>query len=506
MKKGRLISLTRIFAVAFLLLSTAFANAQEEATFVGSIDSLWSKPGNWADGLKPNENVNYVTINADVLVDEDVTILNLRDAMPCSMTVKAGKKLTVLASIDWHDGDFILEDGAQLVYQDDLHAIVKKKIAAYDQDTHALEFIASPVMETITPSLENGFLTDPDTGFQLLYYDEETHLWVSFHNTPFGLENGRGYTYVNALDTVLLFEGTLKGSAAPVEVSLDYHASNGGLAGCNLVGNPLPCNALTNRSYYALDGKGKSLLAVPASSATAIPPCKGIFMKAESVGEVVSFSKTEDFQMVENGGYVELSVGKTTAQDVAIDNAIISFNAGDDLGKFLMFEEQPSLFFAKDSKELAIISVDSVDALPLKFKAAENTSYTMKFDQKDLNLNYLHLIDNLSGNNIDLLTTPTYTFTANTSDYASRFRLIFDPHFGVEEYEHQEFAYYADGEIRFIANTHDASLQVIDMTGRVVVSVGGNTRCVPTTGIPTGVYVLRLMDGNSVRVQKIMIE
>ena len=229
-------------------------------------------------------------------------------------------------------------------------------------------------------------------------------------------------------------------------------------------------------------------------------------MKAESVGEVVSFSKTEDFQMVENGGYVELSVGKTTAQDVAIDNAIISFNAGDDLGKFLMFEEQPSLFFAKDSKELAIISVDSLDALPLKFKAAENTSYTMKFEQKDLNLSYLHLIDNLSGNNIDLLTTPTYTFTANTSDYASRFRLIFDPHFGVEEYEHQEFAYYSDGEIRFIADTHDASLQVIDMTGRVVVSVGGNTRCVTTSGISTGVYVLRLMDGNSVRVQKIVID
>ena len=96
-------------------------------------------------------------------------------------------------------------------------------------------------------------------------------------------------------------------------------------------------------------------------------------MKAESEGEVVSFSKTEDAQITENGGYVELSVSKTTAQDVAIDNAIISFNAGDDLGKFLMFEEQPSLFFAKDSKELAIISVDSVDALPLKFKAAENT-------------------------------------------------------------------------------------------------------------------------------------
>ena len=52
----------------------------------------------------------------------------------------------------------------------------------------------------------------------------------------------------------------------------------------------------------------------------------------------------------------------------------------------------------------------------------------------------------------------------------------------------------------------EMALSKYDMTGRVVVSVGGNTQTVPTTGIPTGVYVLRLMDGNSVRVQKIVID
>lgn len=506
MKKSRLVSLTRTIALAFFILSTAFAHAQEVATFLGSIDSLWSKPGNWADGLKPDENVNYVTINTDVVVDEDVTIQNLNDAAPCTLTVKAGKKLTVLASIAWSNGDFILEDGAQLVYQEDLHGIVKKKIAAFDQDTHALEFIASPVMEAFTPSLENGFLTDPDTGFDLVYYEEENHKWVDFHDTPFNLINGRGYAYINALDTLLLFEGTLKGSAEPVEVSLDYHANNGGLAGCNLIGNPLPCNALTDRSYYTLDGKGKSILTVPASSATAIPPCKGIFAKAESAGEVVSFSKMDDAQIAENGGYVELSVSKTTAQDVAIDNAIVSFNAGDDLGKFLMFEEQPSLYFTKDNKELAIISVDSVDALPLKFKAAENTSYTMKFAQKNLNLNYLHLIDNLAGNIIDLLTTPTYTFTANTGDYASRFRLIFDPHYGVEEYQNEAFAYYEDGVIYINgAETQGfASLQIVDLTGRIITNRDAASH-VSTNGIAPGIYVLRLDTGNGIRTQKIVI-
>ena len=49
------------------------------------------------------------------------------------------------------------------------------------------------------------------------------------------------------------------------------------------------------------------------------------------------------------------------------------------------------------------------------------------------------------------------------------------------------------------------SVEVVDMTGRVVVSVGGHTRCVPTTGIPAGAYFLRLIDGDNVKTQKIVL-
>ena len=119
MKTGRFVSLTRNISVALFLFITTFANAQNEAVFLGSIDSLWSNPGNWAEGLKPNENVDYVTINKDVFVDEDVTIQNLHDAGSCTLTVQSGKKMTVLASIDWNNGDFILENASQLVYQQD---------------------------------------------------------------------------------------------------------------------------------------------------------------------------------------------------------------------------------------------------------------------------------------------------------------------------------------------------------------------------------------------------
>lgn len=76
----------------------------------------------------------------------------------------------------------------------------------------------------------------------------------------------------------------------------------------------------------------------------------------------------------------------------------------------------------------------------------------------------------------------------------------------------ETFSYISNGNIVITTDTFDAmdtfnvSLQVIDMTGRVVVSCGGHTRCVPTAGIPAGVYVLRLIDGETVRTQKIVID
>ena len=67
-------------------------------------------------------------------------------------------------------------------------------------------------------------------------------------------------------------------------------------------------------------------------------------------------------------------------------------------------------------------------------------------------------------------------------------------------------AYYADGEIRINeADARGASLQVVDVTGRVVVS--RDVACnVSTNGMAPGVYVLRLIDGDGVKTQKIVID
>ena len=74
------------------------------------------------------------------------------------------------------------------------------------------------------------------------------------------------------------------------------------------------------------------------------------------------------------------------------------------------------------------------------------------------------------------------------------------------------FAYYANGEIVVVGNTvgdaGTASLQVIDVTGRVLVCrdvSNASATSISVAGMPAGVYVLHLINGDKVKTQKIVI-
>ena len=113
---------------------------------------------------------------------------------------------------------------------------------------------------------------------------------------------------------------------------------------------------------------------------------------------------------------------------------------------------------------------------------------------------YLHLIDNLTGDNIDLLQTPSYTFEGKTDDYASRFKLVFVSNDA--ELDNEMFAFVSDGQIIIVG---DGLVQVIDLLGHTLVSKD-NAHRIPTAGMSPGVYVLRLINGEKTQPQKIVIQ
>jgi hypothetical protein len=72
-------------------------------------------------------------------------------------------------------------------------------------------------------------------------------------------------------------------------------------------------------------------------------------------------------------------------------------------------------------------------------------------------------------------------------------------------YDDAPFAYISNGEIRIIGKAQDfKSLQIMDMTGRIVINrdVASN---VSTNELSAGVYVLRLINGNQVKTQKVLV-
>ena len=158
-----------------------------------------------------------------------------------------------------------------------------------------------------------------------------------------------------------------------------------------------------------------------------------------------------------------------------------------------------NIYIPQNNKEYAIAYAGNQTEMPLNFKAVTNGSYTLTVNPEDLEMNYLHLIDHLTGADINLLVTPSYTFTAKTTDYASRFKLVFN---GNSAEGNDDFAF-IDGNGNIIVNGSGMG-QIIDMMGRVITNV--ETSYVSTNGMAPGVYVLRLINGENVKTQKIVIK
>ena len=66
------------------------------------------------------------------------------------------------------------------------------------------------------------------------------------------------------------------------------------------------------------------------------------------------------------------------------------------------------------------------------------------------------------------------------------------------------FAYF-NGSEWIINHDGEAQLQVIDVMGRIVASHSGHIRRLSTAGMAPGVYVLRLINNDKVRTQKIIV-
>lgn len=360
-------------------------------------------------------------------------------------------------------------------------------------------FIASPVNGSIAPSEVGNLLGEqiPETSlYDFDLYRLNNTTWENYHQHTdgFTIANGTGYLYASKEDKNLVFTGTFNTENSKTIEGLP--------AGYNLVGNPFTVDAYVSKPYYTLNGDGSAIVAQENSLTTPIAPCYGIIVEVEG-SENVIFSTTPSQSAVNNGN-LEIALSQAnTRGNALIDNAIVSFNEGEQLGKFYFGTQSANIYLAQDGEDYAIAYSDMQGEMPLYFNATEDGEYTLSINLEGVEMNYLHLIDNMTGADIDLLANPSYTFNGMVSDYASRFKLVFSANSVSEGIaESANFAFISGGNL--IVNG-EGTLQMVDMTGRVILCRDAKS-CVSTNGMTPGLYVLRLINGKDVKTQKIVID
>ena len=424
-------------------------------------------------------------------------------------------------------------DGKRL-YPD---CVAMKQVEGYDNGDGGWVFIASPVGD-IAPSEVHNLIATTEEDYDLYRFnqsDANGNEWQNWKATTTenhpdftSLVNGQGYLYATKEDRTLVFSGEYPSGTYPVEVPLDYD-ENADLAGWNLVGNPFEVEAYVDRPFYKMNDEGTGIVPVVndfnSYTPITIPSCTGIMVHttADEVTQgtnKVTFSTTAPAQQTTNKGSLQIALSQVTSslrgtkQSSTLDNAIISFNEGSKLSKFYFGTQNANIYIPQDNEEYAIAFSESQGEMPLNFKAKENGTYTLTvsttLNSQLSTLNYLHLIDNLTGADVDLLVPEpvegpaSYTFTAKTTDYESRFKLVFSADEDVCEPD-EAFAFISNGNI--IVNGI-GTLQVFDILGHQLITKQLSTlnSKLSTLNYKSGVYVLRLINGENVRTQKMVIE
>lgn len=400
-----------------------------------------------------------------------------------------------------------IEDGGQLITNTTVPVTVKKSIKAYSNDPESKvadgwNFIASPVSESIVPSEENHLLLN---SYDLFRLNSKTMVWENFKNTAehadfTELVNGAAYLYANSKNNTLLFQGDIVTYDPDNRIQLKE--------GWNLIGNPYTFDVYVNQPYYMITKEQSSKLTPVMDSKQVVKPCMGILVQCTDPEAFVTFTK-EPALDADNGGNLEVvlsknQVAKNGSEAQIIDCATVSFNSNSNLGKFIFGQQNASISLFKDGSEYVIASSEKRGEMPLNFKAAEDGEYVLTVNAEDAEMSYLHLVDNLTGMDVDLLQTSSYRFEASKSDYASRFRLVFSANDNDADSDEQ-FAFINNGDI-VVANEGEATLQVVDLLGRVVEAqaIHGSARV--SNNVAPGAYVLRLIQGGIVRNQKIIIK
>lgn len=427
-----------------------------------------------------------------------------------SYTVAANTTLIVTGTlVNNNAANLIIEDGGQLITSSQVKATFKKTTIASSEAKDATNnwyAISSPVDEIAISSFAAGT-------HNVYSYIEKSHYWNEYRGVedqtlgtePFdNLENGHGYLYRSTASGID-FKGDVNIDNATY--SLTYTPAAGNLAGFHLIGNPYThniykgANAAINSEYltdglYTLNVNGGWVAGTDNS--TVIAPGCAVLVQTTEAGEGKTLTITNTDHQGPQAKYANDQIMFTVENTEYSDNSYVLFKKGQGLNKVEHRNaEIPMLYVISEGENYAIADMpDNTDVINLGFEAKTMGQYTISLKAEG-QYSYMHLVDKLTGNDIDMLVEDSYTFVGTPNDRNDRFVLRLNYNAAGIDTESDIFAYQSGNDIMV---SGEGELQVFDITGRKVMTTDING--VETiNGMNRGVYIFRLNE----KTQKIVV-
>lgn len=461
---------------------------------------------------------SFCTTVSSISLTENVTISGDLNVNNYVLTIPTGKTLTVTGTLtNTTPANLVIEDGGQLVTtSSNVQATFEKTIATSTNDDAHWYTISSPVTNTVSPADPGATITsvsnlvNNNVNYNLYRYVENaaTNQWESYnpniHNDFVALLNGHGYLYRNNGQS-LTFTG--KVNVGNVEVPVTAASSNNGIKGFNLLGNPYSHDITLKHvktdedeyfyNCYILSGEGSWTAGTLYDGETSIKPCQGFFVQADE-SATATISKNTQRGINANGDFIKFTVANNEYKDVAY--AI--FDKGQDLTKINHRNAKiQQIYIPKDGENFAVATMaDNIQSFNLNFKAMTMGQYTLGFKAKG-EFNYLHVIDRMTGNDIDMLLEGEYSFIGSPQDNEARFivRLGYLPN-----YDNNGEGIFAYQNGNNIIVSGEGELQIFDVMGRMVSTQ--NVSGTETISVNAqGVYIFRLV-GTEIKTQKIVVK
>ena len=373
--------------------------------------------------------------------------------------------------------------------------------------------------------------------------DDHRHHQIKYTNEK-TLTPGRGYMMAIGQESMLMADGVLNNGDITndsITFSSGLWGSQALLMGCNLIGNPYQSyldfsafvagnsGLIEDNAYYVIDADAQGYITYPNDgsgnpvyASRYIHPHQGFFVRVTSETDL-TFTNA----MREAGTNVSLS---SNFRDERLDYPLVNLLCYDGDGKRDLTTVEiarpetggahkmkglrlgNALIYAhfENSDYQALFAPEGVSEVPVRFEVFEDGVFTMKWSMYNGDFHYVHLIDNLTGADIDLLNAEEYKFEGHSSDYISRFKLVFQVT-GIDEPEPEPAEGYAHFAFLFgeeLIVTGEGTFQLFDLNGRCLLStrLAGEQSSVPLPSLSKGMYLLRLTGNQQTQVQKMVIK